>query len=371
MASTTITTTLAYDTEIFDRQTSNVQVKQTFSDYMDNVQTKLKNNWRPPDFMENCHIRVVFKVNRDGKIISKNIVESSGNDVYDESAIVALMKSQPFEKFPESTARETITINYTFETSLIEESRMKGYYSLAKKCANSQPNKAIEYLTLALNEVGGEEDSYFLYKMRGDLKSLIGDSAGADDDYTQYKTFKARTDKKRIHALNRLASIDNSAFTYYYLAYACEMNNDYDGALSAIDNAIRLDESNFKYKNYKNSLLNKTGKTTNLAFPNKVNEVQNYKPVSVQPLIDEQKDLTAPMIVKTQRTIKEENPSYFVNIVPPPQATNQNDPMVMQMLPKKESVQNQIDSKDKFFQLGNDVQEDDDSDATSENAFID
>ena len=103
----------AYETiSNYNHPTRNQQVQADFSDYMDNVKRKLQQNWSYPDFLEEGHIRVLFKIDQNGNVIAGDILESSGNSVFDESAVNAIHKSEPFGKFPPNTTRETITINY-------------------------------------------------------------------------------------------------------------------------------------------------------------------------------------------------------------------------------------------------------------------
>lgn len=245
-----------------DKQPANVLVQEDFADYMAAVQDKLRTMWQPPDFLEEGHVRVYFKLNRQGKVVAADIIESSGNDIYDESAIDAIKRAAPFGEFPEHTLREHIAIKYSFDTILIEEERMKGYYELAKRYAKSDPQKALEYLNLALDEVGGEEASGFLYKRRADIKTLLGNSDDAQADYDKYKLFLERARIKRMHLLKHLAETQNSAYIYHYMAFAYEELGDYDNALIAINKAIeKSDYSNEgNLKRYKKHLENVTMK---------------------------------------------------------------------------------------------------------------
>ena len=139
---------LAYDN--YYRPTSNPQIKADFSDYMINVQDKLRQNWVTPDILEEGHVRVIFKIDREGNVINGEILESSGNSVYDESAVNAIHKSEPFGNFPENSNRQTLTINYTFDTSLVKTDKMKEYYELAKKYQYSDRQLALKYINLTI-----------------------------------------------------------------------------------------------------------------------------------------------------------------------------------------------------------------------------
>ena len=140
----------------YNQPTRNQQVQNDFSQYMENLQAKLKKNWICPDFLEEGHIRVLFKVDREGYVISGDILESSGNPVFDESAINAIHKSEPFGVFPANTSRETITVNYSFDTSFVKTDKMKEYYELAKRYTYSDKKEALKYINLAIEEVHGD-----------------------------------------------------------------------------------------------------------------------------------------------------------------------------------------------------------------------
>ena len=244
----------AYD-YISPRQTQNPQVKADFAKYMENVQTKLHQNWVTPDFLEEGHIRVLFKLDKQGNVISGEILESSGNDLYDESAVNAIHKSEPFGKFPENSTRETITINYVFDTTLVKTDKMKNYYDLAKRYSYTDKNLALEYINKAIAEVEGDSESYFLYKKRAKIKESLGLHVEAKEDFDKYEKLKHKVDVKRVHALKHRAEIEDSAFVYYYLAYACEQIGDYETAIWAINKAIERTELNQQYKRYRTELV--------------------------------------------------------------------------------------------------------------------
>ena len=241
----------------YNRPTRNLQVQADFSDYMDNVRTKLQKNWITPDFLEEGHIRVLFKVDRDGYVISGDILESSGNPVYDESAVNAIHKSEPFGKFPENSTRQTITINYSFDTTFVKTDKIKELYEQAKRYTYSDKQLALKYINQAIDEVGLDNESYFLYKRRAKIKEGLGDHLGAREDLETYEKMKAKIDIKRVHALKYQAEQEDTAFAYYYLAYAYEQIRDYEGAIWAINKAIERTDLNQQYKRYRTELVKK------------------------------------------------------------------------------------------------------------------
>lgn len=239
----------------YNRPSQNQQVINDFSEYMNNVREKLRKNWSYPDFLEEGHVRVLFKLDNEGNVISGDILESSGNPIYDESAVDAIHKSEPFGKFPESSTRQTITINYSFDSTIVKTDKMKEYYDLAKKYTYSDKKEALKYINLAIDEVIGDSESYFLYKRRAKIKEGIGDHLGAKEDYEQYEKLKAKVDIKRIHALKHRAEVEDTAFAYYHLAYAYEQMKDYENAIYAINKAIERTDLNHQYKRYRTELV--------------------------------------------------------------------------------------------------------------------
>jgi colicin import membrane protein len=72
--------------------------------YLDELEAQVKSQWRPPKFLAtaNLRVRVVLLIDSNGSIIKKSIVQSSGNSVFDESAIQAIEAAQPLKAPPET-----------------------------------------------------------------------------------------------------------------------------------------------------------------------------------------------------------------------------------------------------------------------------
>ena len=71
----------------------------------------------------------------------------------------------------------------------------------------------------------------------------------------KYLILKAKIDIKRVHALKYQAEQEDSAFAYYYLAYAYEQLKDYENAIHAINKAIERTDLNQQYKRYRTELV--------------------------------------------------------------------------------------------------------------------
>ena len=110
---------------------SAIEPQENFSGYMTDLQEKIQKSWFPPECLErDGHALVKFSVARTGHIYSAQIVESSGDPVYDESALEALRKASPLAHFPASTSRGSLTIKYSFDTSVVNTGDMQRYLVL-------------------------------------------------------------------------------------------------------------------------------------------------------------------------------------------------------------------------------------------------
>ena len=232
--------------------------QEDFSDYMTTLQGTIQKNWNPPEFEQDGDATVMFTVTRYGDLVNTEIVESSQNPVFDEAALDALRKSAPFEKFPASTAKDALTIRYTFHTSIVKTDTMREYVANADRFFNVNNKTALDYINLAIEEVEGDIRSYFLYGKRSKIKRALGDIEGAEADLAECKRLKAKFDQKRINNGKLMAEMENSPFAYFYLAHSYEIAGDYVHALEAIDKAIALTELNNQYKRYRAELEQKS-----------------------------------------------------------------------------------------------------------------
>lgn len=237
---------------------SAIEPQENFSGYMADLREKIQRSWFPPECLErDGHALVKFSVTRAGDIHSVEIIESSGNPVYDESALEALRKASPLAHFPANTSRGSLTIEYSFDTSVVKTGDMQEYLAKADRFYNVNNRTALDYINKAINEVDGDINAYFLYGKRSKIKEALGDMVGAAADLDQSMKLKSKYDRKRIMASKLLAEMEQSAYSYFNLAHSYEIAGDYEQAIEAIDKAIALTELNNQYKRYRNELLDK------------------------------------------------------------------------------------------------------------------
>lgn len=75
-------------------------------EYVKSVQKKIRENWKLPVTNNGGVAKVLFKIDRNGKLLSCEIKQSSGNKINDESALNAVKNTAPFNKFPENTDKK-------------------------------------------------------------------------------------------------------------------------------------------------------------------------------------------------------------------------------------------------------------------------
>lgn len=231
-----------------------------FSEYMTDLRGKIQRNWNPPECLDhNGHALVKFSITRSGDVYASEILESSGDEVFDESAMEAIRKASPFAHFPADTSKGSLTIKYSFDTSVVNTGNMQKYLANADRLYNVNNREALYYISKAIDEVDGDISSYFLYGKRSKIRAALGDEDGAAADMRESKRLKEKYDRKRIMASKLYAEMEKSPYSYFSLAHSYEIAGDYQNAIEAIDKAISLTELNNNYKRYKNELVQKSG----------------------------------------------------------------------------------------------------------------
>ncbi len=80
-------------------------------DYITSVESKIRENWKLPVTNSGGVAKVQFKISREGKLISCEIKQSSGNKNNDDSAIAAVKNTEPFDAFPQNADKNLKEIN--------------------------------------------------------------------------------------------------------------------------------------------------------------------------------------------------------------------------------------------------------------------
>ncbi|MBS2002700.1 MAG: TonB C-terminal domain-containing protein [Cyanobacteria bacterium SZAS LIN-5] len=85
-----------------------------YSAYMDKMKKDIQAKWKPPKGIEQRRVGVTFRINRDGSIVDGTVVESSGVDAIDQSALEALKDASPIDPLPKGAPR-SVEIRYRFD----------------------------------------------------------------------------------------------------------------------------------------------------------------------------------------------------------------------------------------------------------------
>lgn len=91
--------------------------------YMAELQRRIKRNWRPPTAQEDKRVVVVFRIGRDGRLLSLRVQESSGFKEADAAALGAVKLSAPFRPLPPNHREDDLAIQFSFDYNVYKNSR--------------------------------------------------------------------------------------------------------------------------------------------------------------------------------------------------------------------------------------------------------
>ncbi|MDD3013862.1 MAG: energy transducer TonB [Candidatus Gastranaerophilales bacterium] len=86
-----------------------------FGPYMRELQRRIKRNWEPPKGNESKRVVIIFKVSRDGRLLSLRVLKSSTVSEADKAAISAVELTAPFSPLPPEYKGKDIDIQFTFD----------------------------------------------------------------------------------------------------------------------------------------------------------------------------------------------------------------------------------------------------------------
>lgn len=86
-----------------------------FGPYMRDLQRRIKRNWNPPKGNESKRVVLLFRVGKDGKLLSYSIHKSSGSTKVDQAALDALKLTSPFRPLPPEFTGDFVDIQFTFD----------------------------------------------------------------------------------------------------------------------------------------------------------------------------------------------------------------------------------------------------------------
>jgi TonB family protein len=86
-----------------------------FGPYMRELTRKIKMNWDPPKGNESKRVVLLFKIAKDGRLLSCSVYKSSGLQNADNAAINAVKLAAPFRPLPPEYKQQNIDIQFTFD----------------------------------------------------------------------------------------------------------------------------------------------------------------------------------------------------------------------------------------------------------------
>ena len=94
-----------------------------FGPYMRELQRRIKLNWDPPKGNESKRVILLFKIAKDGRLLSCRIHKSSGLPSADQAALKAVELTAPFRPLPADFKGQSIDIQFTFDYNVFNASR--------------------------------------------------------------------------------------------------------------------------------------------------------------------------------------------------------------------------------------------------------
>jgi TonB family protein len=85
-----------------------------FTYYLRVIQLKIGERWSPESVTSGQRTVVLFEIQRNGQILEPVIEQSSGNALFDQSAIRAVTQASPFPPLPSEYAGTTLRVFLAF-----------------------------------------------------------------------------------------------------------------------------------------------------------------------------------------------------------------------------------------------------------------
>ena len=86
-----------------------------FGPYMRELQRRIKYNWHPPKGNESRKVILLFKIAKNGQLLSCKVFRSSGLPAADQAALNAVKVTAPFRPLPAEYKGTNIDIQFTFD----------------------------------------------------------------------------------------------------------------------------------------------------------------------------------------------------------------------------------------------------------------
>lgn len=199
-----------------------------FTSYMRELQLRLKANWNPPSVYQGRRVILLFKVAKDGALISSSIYRSSGDKDMDTAALNAVKASSPFRPLPLEFKGESIDIQFKFDYNVFANNELKFYQSLVHPFLEVTSKKYIKdyegYRFLnAFDRFPRQNNVKYLLRVKVDCKNRLIGLKRAQAYYSNRHCDNVEfTNYLDIHENIKMQSADTNDIYLKIYNYACQ-----------------------------------------------------------------------------------------------------------------------------------------------------
>ncbi len=94
-----------------------------FGPYMRELQRRIKMAWDPPKGNESKRVVLLFKIAKDGRLLSCRVLKSSGAPNADKAALNAVHLAAPFRPLPAEYKNSSVDIQFTFDYNVFSATK--------------------------------------------------------------------------------------------------------------------------------------------------------------------------------------------------------------------------------------------------------
>lgn len=103
----------------FDANSKNID----YSDYIQSIRDEIKSNWNVKKDGTFNYANVLFRVDRNGHVLSKKLITSTDDPAFNEQSFAAIDKIQKVSPFPSGCSRDFVDISFSFEKNITAKKR--------------------------------------------------------------------------------------------------------------------------------------------------------------------------------------------------------------------------------------------------------
>lgn len=127
--------------------TNNITNPPYWSTYMSRLQHRIKMNWNPQKYNTSNSVVVLFKIAKDGRLLSCKIYKSSGINKVDDDALTAVRLTAPFEPLPNEYKGTSVDIQFTFDYNVIPRKEQQSAQIQIEEQENQHRDNTIKQRT--------------------------------------------------------------------------------------------------------------------------------------------------------------------------------------------------------------------------------